>query len=80
MITAQHKAFKLFLNPLFHSVFALPTWEALRRVLLPVFPADGFSVKLVAKKVLVKGIKRSVRFSGRLVSAHKMKEVNTCFL
>ena len=57
----------------------MPAWEALRRVLDPVIPADGLSVKLVAKKMAGEGIRGSVRFSGRLVSAHKRKEVNTCF-
>ena len=60
-------------------MFALPVWKASRRVLDPVIPADGLSVKLVARKMFLKGMKGSVRFSGRLVSAHKGREVNVCF-
>ena len=45
----------------------------------PVIPVDGLSAELVARKVFVEGIRGSVRFSGRLVSAHKGREVNVCF-
>lgn len=59
-------------------MFAFPVWEVSRRVLDPVIPVDGLSAELVARKVFVEGIRGSVRFSGRLVSAHKGREVSTC--
>ena len=40
----------------------MSAWAALRRVLYHVLPVAGFSVRLVARKVEVEGMKRSARF------------------